>query len=137
MPATPTTAGAASLAHNRKPQSLLAIFKSLGMSGLKVFCGYFVLVALVTAVHFPYQVDELGAPKVRKEAGAFYAGIYSAPAPEVPVSEEDSKYVKMAREAVVNERIVPKITVFANQYGLGGKKVLDVGAGTGYLQDVV
>jgi SAM-dependent methyltransferase len=32
---------------------------------------------------------------------------------------------------------VPKIEAFAKQYGLATKRVLDVGAGTGYLQDIV
>ena len=137
MPGTPTTVGAASLAHRKKPETFLEIFKSLATTGLKVFCGYILLLAVCTAIYFPYHVDELGSPKVRKEAGEFYTDIYSAPAPEVLVTEEESKYVKLARTAIVNERIVPKITAFAQRYGLGDKKVLDVGAGTGYLQDVV
>jgi SAM-dependent methyltransferase len=130
-------------AQKKKPQTLLEIFKSLGVTGLKVFCGYVILLAVLTAIHFPYQVDELGSPKPRTDAGSFYTGIYSAKvagqkaAPEVPAAAEDSKYVKVAREAIKNERIVPKITAFAKQYGLAGKRVLDVGAGTGYLQDIV
>ncbi len=148
MLAAPTPASAAvSLVRSpqkKKPQTLVEIFMSLGMTGLKVFCGYVVLLALLTAIHFPYQVDELGSPKARKEAGTFYTDIYSAPAvagqkatPEVPVEAEDSKYVTIARGAIEKNRIVPKITAFATQYGLAGKRVLDVGAGTGYLQDIV
>jgi SAM-dependent methyltransferase len=37
--------------------------------------------------------------------------------------------------AVTN--ILPRITRFVDQYGLKNKRVLDVGAGTGYLQDAV
>ncbi len=113
------------------------------MTGLKVLCGYAVLTALLTAIHFPYQVDELGSPKVRKEADAFYTDIYAAAragqnaAPEVPAAAEDSKYVTIARAAIEKNQIVPKITAFAKRYGLTGKRVLDVGAGTGYLQDIV
>jgi SAM-dependent methyltransferase len=146
MLAAPTPArAAASLARTKtKPQSLLQIFTSLGLTGLKVVCGYVILLAVLTAIHFPYQVDELGSPKAGKQAGTFYAGIYSAPAivgkaaaPEVPVASEDSKYVTIARGAIEKNRIVPKITTFAAQYGLANKRVLDVGAGTGYLQDIV
>jgi SAM-dependent methyltransferase len=126
----------------KKPQTLLEIFKSLGITALRVFSGYVVLLALLTAIYFPYQVDELGSPKARKEAGAFYTDIYSAPAgeklaPEAAPSGEDSKYVTIARGAIEKNRIVPKITAFAEQYGLASQRVLDVGAGTGYLQDIV
>jgi SAM-dependent methyltransferase len=128
----------------KKPQAFPEIFQSLGMTGLKVFCGYIVLLALLTALHFPYQVDELGSPKARKEAEGFYTDIYSEAAlakqkgaPEVPEAAEDSKYVTIAREEIEKNGIVPKITAFAKQYGLAGKRVLDVGAGTGYLQDIV
>jgi SAM-dependent methyltransferase len=145
MLAAPTPAAAASLAppaQKNKPQTFFEIFKSLGITALKICAGYLALLALLTAIHFPYRVDEPGSPKVRGDAGAFYTDIYSAAAPqkaapEVPASAEDSRYVKLARAAIKNERIVPKITAFAEQYGLAGKRVLDVGAGTGYLQDVV
>jgi SAM-dependent methyltransferase len=154
MPAPPTPpSGAASLVRpgKNKPPTLLEIFKSLGAAGLKVFRGYVValvllavVLALVTAIHFPYQVDELGSPKVRKEAGDFYTDVYSAAPsaaqqvePEVPTGAEDSKYVKIAREAIETKGVVPTITAFAQQYGLADQRVLDIGAGTGYLQDVV
>lgn len=98
---------------------------------------------LLLAIHFPYQVDELGSPKPRNDAGGFYTDIYSAPTGEknvvsnVAPETDDSKYVKLAREAIEYQRIVPKVAAFAKQYGLADKHVLDVGAGTGYLQDVV
>jgi SAM-dependent methyltransferase len=96
------------------------------------------LLILLAAFHFPYQVDELNPPKARTEAVSFYTDIYSAaPAAEPEAQADDSKYVKMAREAIENGKVVPKLSAFAQQYGLAGKRVLDVGAGTGYLQDVV
>lgn len=140
-PSTPASS-LGRLAPSKTPQTLLEIFQSLALTGLKVVAGYVVVIAALTAIHFPYRVDELGAPKTRKEAGAFYTDIYAAsPAAQKaaaePLPNEDSKYVKLARQAIVTERIIPKITGFANQYGLAGKRVLDIGAGTGYLQDVV
>jgi len=127
---------------SKRPPSYLGVFSSLGIVGLKVVCGYLLLLALLTAIHFPYHVDALGAPKARNDAGLFYADIYSAAAPqkaslETPATEEDSRYVRLAKEAIKNERIVPKIQAFADKYGLANKRVLDVGAGTGYLQDIV
>lgn len=129
----------------RKAQSLGQIFVSLGGTALKVFGGYVAVVAVLTAIHYPYQVDEEGRNQDRKYHGSFYGDIYAKPSgtrkqfaePEPPA--EDSKYVQIARQAIHNERIVPKVNGFAQTYGLTdpARRVLDIGAGTGYLQDVV
>jgi ubiquinone/menaquinone biosynthesis C-methylase UbiE len=178
MPSAPTRSSPldspVGSAPQKNPPAIVEMCKSLGATGLKVLYGYLVfsgicllVVVLLIVIHFPYQVDELGSPRVRKDAGEFYTDIYSAgragtdapaakagreavpvavPAPvsvavsdpsPAPASDADSKYVKLAREAIEFQQIVPKITAFARQYGLADKRVLDVGAGTGYLQDVV
>ena len=151
MRTSPTSADAeASTARTTPPaSSLLGIFRDLGLTAFKVLAGFIFALAVPTAIHFPYQVDDLGSPKVRADAGAFYTGIYSATAtvaliakqePSVgtpAVSTYESDYVKIARASIASERIVPKLTAFAEKYGLANKRVLDVGAGTGYLQDVV
>ncbi len=125
----------------KRNQSLTEIFLSLGVTGLKVFGGYVLFLSILTAIHFPYHADQEAPSKIKEESGAFYADIYAASAPsttpEGPVSETDSKYVQIAREMIQEEGILPKVTDFAKQYGLSDKRVLDVGAGTGYLQDVV
>lgn len=125
-------------------QSLSQIFLSLGGTALKVFAAYVAVVAALTAIHYPYQVDEEGRNKDRKYHGSFYGDIYAASKPRKSFAEpeppaEDSKYVRIARQAIENERIVPKVTSFAQTYGLTdpSRRVLDIGAGTGYLQDVV
>ena len=94
---------------------------------------------VLAAVHFPRQVDEVHAytpPKVSKD---YYKSIYAADSSAAVVEADDSesKYVVMAREAIKRDRIVEHVSEFAAQYGLANKRVLDVGAGTGYLQDVV
>jgi SAM-dependent methyltransferase len=138
----PAEASTAPFAPRKNQQSLAELAQSLSVTGLKVVCGYICLLALLTAIHFPYHVDALGSPKARQDAGAFYTDIYATAAPQkappqVPASPEDSKYVKLAREGIITERIVPKVSAFAEKYSLAGKRVLDVGAGTGYLQDIV
>ncbi len=48
--------------------------------------------------------------------------------------------MRVAREMIRSENILPRVAAFAEKYGLsrdGSKRVLEVGAGTGYLQDVV
>ncbi|BDC51960.1 hypothetical protein F183_A42750 [Bryobacterales bacterium F-183] len=133
----------------KEPEGLGQVFWSLGKTAFKVSAGYAVVIAVLTAIHYPYQVDEEGRSPDRKYHGSFYGDIYAAPKtggkgvrkqfaePEPPA--EDSKYVRLAKQAIENERIVPKVTSFAQTYGLTdkSKRVLDVGAGTGYLQDVV
>lgn len=60
--------------------------------------------------------------------------IYAPPAVAQPLPSDDSKYVKMAREMINVEEIVPRVTAFADKYGLRqdpSKRVLEVG--TGYL----
>jgi SAM-dependent methyltransferase len=164
MPVVPELSDAEAPARptpKKTPPAVGDIFRSLSMTGLRVICAYILLPALsltlLTAIHFPYQVDELSPPKARKEAASFYTDIYSPPAvaqpamapaapeaeaepkeaPAAPKTDADSKYVKIAREAIGNNRIVSKVTAFARQYDLARKRVLDVGAGTGYLQDIV
>ena len=129
------------LPKSKQQQSLGAVFLSLIGVAAKVALGYFAIVALLVLVHFPYQVDEAAPQKAPKSNRNYYADVYGGEkpaAPEAPMSEAETKYVRMAREAIENERIGPKVAAFVSQYGLAeNKRVLDVGAGTGYLQDHV
>jgi SAM-dependent methyltransferase len=52
-------------------------------------------------------------------------------------SEQDEIYVKIARDAATAYRVKENLESFVLAHGLTGKKALDVGAGRGYLQDVV
>jgi SAM-dependent methyltransferase len=122
-------------------QSILAILGGMARTLGKVVGGYIALMIVLGIFHYPYHVDDQAPP--RKIEKNFYADIYAAPPAKTAVTaapvEEDSKYVRIAREMIASEGIVPRVQAFAKQYGLTepGKKVLEVGAGTGYLQDVV
>lgn len=97
-----------------------------------------VLFLLNVAIQFPYHTDELDPPKIRTEAKGFYGEIYAAPASDAAPEDADSFYVKTARKEIQDNHIVERVETFVQRYGLRqGKKVLDVGAGSGYLQDVV
>jgi SAM-dependent methyltransferase len=113
------------------------------------FC--FSVMTVVCIAHYPYQVDDQAPPRrIEKD---YYAGIYAAPkllpadadsgariSASLPAAEEDSRYVRIAREMIQKEGVRDRVMEFATQYGLRhdpSKKVLEVGAGTGYLQDVV
>ena len=121
-------------------QSLVGILAGMAKSLSKVVVGYIALMIVLGLAHYQRQVDDRAPP--RRIEKNFYAEIYAAAPSKTPlaaVEGEDSRYVKVAKEAISRENIVPRVTAFARQYGLqdASKRVLEVGAGTGYLQDVV
>ncbi|MGE5487576.1 MAG: class I SAM-dependent methyltransferase [bacterium] len=87
---------------------------------------YLALWLLVVAIHFPYDT---GSPKQVDGEQAFYNVAYS------PADEQ--KYVEIATRAAKQFRIEENVRAFVKDYALESTKVLDVGAGRGYLQDVV
>jgi SAM-dependent methyltransferase len=113
----------------------------MGKTLLKVAVGYVLAMGLTIALYYPYHTDQIAAPQARKEARSFYTDIYSAPVSSESMDvaeEENSAYVQMAKKAIKRDRIVERVTDFARSHDLlHGKRVLDVGAGSGYLQDVV
>jgi SAM-dependent methyltransferase len=123
----------------RKNASIAGILGGMAFSLSKVLIGYVGVSIVLGIAHYQYQVDDQAPP--RKIEKNFYADIYAAPAASsAAVVEEDSKYVRVAREMIHSEGIVPRVTAFAEKYGFrndASKRVLEVGAGTGYLQDVV
>lgn len=95
------------------------------------------LVSILTAVHFPYHTDpQLAAGKRAAADGSslksFYADAYDA-----EPKAEDAAYVKIAADAAEKAGVKGAVGAFAREYGLRDKRVLEVGAGRGYLQDVV
>ena len=93
------------------------------------------LLAAFIAIHFPYATD---APLTQAEIArstAFYQQAYAAPA-EAPAPDED-QYIQAATAAAEGWHIKDRLTEFAAAQRLANKRVLEVGAGRGYLQDVV
>ena len=88
--------------------------------------------AVLTVCYFPTQVDEMGEVSQDEAAEAFYESVYES-------TEEggDSDYVEYARLTADHEDINGQVKKFVEQYGLSGKRVLEVGAGSGTLQDLV
>lgn len=92
-----------------------------------------------TAVHFPWATDQPASPAERERAAAeFYRQAYAAPT--APTPEEQAReqvYVRVAEAEAKAFDIEGIVRQFVAGYGLRGKRVLDVGAGRGYLQDMV
>lgn len=98
---------------------------------------------LATWFCFPWNTDPQGdqTAKARK----FYEKAYSPKTdfPNVtsveaqPLSAKEQFYVNLAQRATANHRIPEKVGDFVQSFGLRQKKVLEVGAGSGVLQDIV
>ncbi len=94
---------------------------------------------LVVAACFPYDTDPQKAHIVATgKARTFYDSAYEAPkAPSKEEREEEEKYTRIAEAAAKNNNITGMIAEFVRSHRLEDKRVLDVGAGRGYLQDMV
>lgn len=98
------------------------------------FCAwlYGTLICVLTAAHFPYHTDAQIDAGDKKELKDFYAEAYDTnPKPE------DAAYVTVATEAADRLNVKGAVEQFVQAFHLEHKKVLDVGAGRGYLQDIV
>lgn len=93
---------------------------------------------------FPYRYDPVNVRAIPRPAqySEFYGRIYKSPPSGTSAADpagdpENSAYVRLAREAIEREHVVENMQAFIREYHLEKARVLDVGAGTGYLQDVV
>ncbi|NWG13025.1 MAG: class I SAM-dependent methyltransferase [Acidobacteria bacterium] len=102
------------------------------LRGAILYCLTF---AILTIIHFPYASDELPqstqvtAFEHSTKAETFYQDTYD--------SDADDFYVQAARQAAELANVEGKIRSFVEEYGLKDRRILDVGAGSGMLQDVV
>jgi SAM-dependent methyltransferase len=94
-----------------------------------------IAVIALMAIYFPYATD---APLSADEAAktiAFYGREYAAP--EGANDEASEAYVKTGEAVAAASHVEERLRDFVRQHDLTDKKVLDIGAGRGYLQDVV
>src|SRR5258708_1330205 len=99
-----------------------------------------VLIMVISAIHFPYDVD---APLTREEVEAaqkYYTEAYRKPVSENQEerserSEYETKYIRVAEAAANDFRIEEQIGAFVKRFNLSDQPVLEIGSGRGYLQD--
>ena len=96
-------------------------------------------ITLLILLHFPYSVDEPLTDADLEQTRNYYADAYSptATAPEAEPSEYETRYLEVATRAANHFDIEGKVQHFADKYELQNKRVLDIGSGRGYLQDIV
>lgn len=85
--------------------------------------------ALNTWLHWPSDDDRNAGPWLAMASTAFYTQAYSA--------TDELRYQEAGRIAAENAQIVNAVSAFVRRFNLQNRRVLDVGAGRGYLQDVV
>jgi SAM-dependent methyltransferase len=102
-----------------------------------------VLSAMATALMFPYSVDP--ARDQTSQSREFYSKAYAqavaksvnANPSQEPLSEKEEIYINSARYMADFYHVPDLIRDFVERYRLSDKKVLEVGAGSGLLQDQV
>ena len=114
------------------PASLLAIAWDLAWRIAMVAA---VMAGVLSLIFFPWASDAPLGEKEQAELRKYYLTAYDKAAKED--SEQDTRYVKIAEADAQKQGVKENVQAFARTYGLANKKVLDIGAGRGYLQDVV
>jgi SAM-dependent methyltransferase len=89
-----------------------------------------VAVALLAAAHFPYDVDAPEASQIGPESRQYYEQAYTA-------GDTTIQYGSAIKAKAADSPFIELVTEFVRTYGLQDKRVLEVGAGLGTLQDVV
>ncbi len=95
-------------------------------------------IALVI-VYFPYATDAAPSQAEIAKTIAFYQHAYAPPAPTEPKKSDPNEdlYVTVAEQAAKTLHVTEELQGFLQQHALRGKKVLEIGAGQGSLQDIV
>lgn len=97
------------------------------------YSSLFIASAVVVAIMFPWSVDPQGDDSFQTASRSFYDKAYATD----PQSGKEDVYKESAERATLITK-TPKIAAgFVERYGLKDKKVLEVGAGSGLLQDIV
>ena len=88
---------------------------------------------LITAAHFPYYVDKPFSAEEVEKTRKHWADMYS----EDNALKEHVASVYDKKFSELDAQIKSEVSEFASRYGLEKAAVLDIGSGSGYLQDVV
>ena len=89
--------------------------------------------SIATAFMFPWSVDPDGDESFQMASVNFYDKAYA----NDPQSGKDDVYKESAERATLSTSSPKLAADFVDRYGLKDKKVLEVGAGSGLLQNIV
>jgi SAM-dependent methyltransferase len=124
---------ASSRARKRAPQSIAGMLAEIGGRTLLVAA---VMAGTLSLIYFPWDADGPLTKAELADLEKYYATAYAnqGKTEEDPVN---SDYVRIAESFASGANVAEAVGQFAEMYNLFDKKVLDVGAGRGYLQDIV
>lgn len=119
---------------------ILSLLRSLGRT-VAVLAGLVLLLfSLLAAVYFPHTVDDLTAipdEAIVEQAEDFYEEVYSPVEDQASGEVDEHKYVQMGQSAGESFGALDAVGEFVERFELHGSKALEVGAGSGQLQDLV
>jgi SAM-dependent methyltransferase len=93
---------------------------------------YVPLLAIITLVYFPYETDASAGKATHRGAQGYYDAAYQGNGQQRRAQD----YEEVGRQVALTNDTEGVLRGFVKQYGLEDKRVLDVGSGRGYLQDV-
>lgn len=108
----------------RKPEPLTKTFGSVAL----------LMFLTLVAIYYPSDQDVV---KASANTTQYYQDAYSRETAGDDTSLANERYVKIAKAAAELYDVKGGVERFVRQYGVKGAKALEVGAGRGYLQDVV
>lgn len=124
---------------------ILSLFKALAKTAAMIAVATAGLVFVLGAIYLPTDTDDLALEMSLEALAAddFYEEVYAGAEDTEAVAdapgEEDSdhEYVLMGRESGAAMGATDAVKHFADTYQLQNSRVLEVGAGSGQLQDIV
>lgn len=119
---------------------ILSLLKALMRTMVAMVGIGFAVIATLAGIYFPYDFDEPTTAvysEIADDAQDFYEEVYSPSATPAEDGSDDHKYVRFGQEANQRYGGIQVIENFVKQYELADDRVLEVGAGSGQLQDLV
>lgn len=113
-------------------QEILNLAREFRSALKPIVCASLALEVILIAALFPYHSEAPERITFKPQASdqKFYDQTYSE-------NEKELKYVEFARAEAKAARVEDAVSRFVNDYHLENARVLDVGAGSGLLQDLV
>lgn len=105
------------------------------MVGIGAIC-----IALLAGIYFPYDFDEPTEAvytEITDDAQDFYEEVYSPTDDSQTDGSDDHEYVRFGQEANQKYGGIQIVEDFVKDHDLANARVLEVGAGSGQLQDLV
>jgi SAM-dependent methyltransferase len=98
--------------------------------------GYVAVSLILTALHYPRNTDAAERACDGNTPREFYEGAYSESSSQTPVATDDDEYGHSARDHARKAGIPGILKAFLREYNLTSASALEVGCGSGLLQDV-